>query len=54
VLRVQVDFVFRVVQGEPDRAIGLAAVDVVNEQSLDLLSHLVVTPPIRLQGYTAA
>src|SRR5258708_8184015 len=39
VLSAEVDFVFRAVQGEADGAVGLAAVDVVDEQGLDLLGH---------------
>jgi hypothetical protein len=36
----QVDFVVGAVQAEPDRALGRAAVDVVDKQSLDLLDHM--------------
>ena len=36
---VKVDLVFSAVQGEADRALGLAAVDVIDKQRRDLLCH---------------
>src|SRR4051794_31723793 len=39
VLGAEVDFVLGAVQGEADGALGLAAVDVVDEHCLDLLGH---------------
>jgi hypothetical protein len=40
VLGVQVDLVLGAVQPEADRTVGLAAVEVVDENSLDLMGHL--------------
>jgi hypothetical protein len=37
VLAAQVNFIVRAVEGEADRAFGCAAIDVVNEQSVDFL-----------------
>jgi hypothetical protein len=39
VLAAQVDFIGSAVEGETDGALGLAAIDVVNEQHLDSLRH---------------
>jgi hypothetical protein len=39
VLGVQVDLILGAVQPEPDRAFSLAAIEVVDEQGLYLLSH---------------
>jgi len=39
VLAAQVDFIGSAVEGETDGALGLAAIDVVNEQRLDSLRH---------------
>jgi hypothetical protein len=39
VLAAEVDFVFCPVKGEADGAVGLAAVDVVDEERLDLLGY---------------
>ena len=38
VLAAEIDFIVAAVEGEPDRSFGRAAVDVVNEQRLDLLT----------------
>jgi hypothetical protein len=35
----EVDFVVGSVEGEPDRALGRAGIEVVDEQRLDLLGH---------------
>jgi hypothetical protein len=45
VLGAEVDLVFSPVQRKAHRALGLAAVDVVNEEGLDLLSHLITAFP---------
>jgi hypothetical protein len=39
VLGVQVDLILGAVQPEPDRAFGLAAIEVVDEQGLYLMGH---------------
>jgi hypothetical protein len=38
-LRVQVDLVLRTIQRKADGALGLAAIDVIDEQGLYLLGH---------------
>jgi hypothetical protein len=38
-LSVQVNLILAAVQPEPDSAVGLAAIEVVDEQGLYLLSH---------------
>jgi hypothetical protein len=48
---VQVDLVLGAVQPEPDRAVGLAAIEVVDEQGLYLLSH---SCPISLTDASSA
>ena len=45
VLGVQVDLVLRAVQPGADRALGGAAVDVIDEQCLHLLGHARSLPP---------
>src|SRR5258708_33724181 len=40
VLAAEVYFVFSAVQGEADGSVGLAAIDVVDEQGLDSLGHV--------------
>jgi hypothetical protein len=43
-LRVQVDLVLRTIQCKADGPLGLAAIDVIDEQGLYLLSHVYSVP----------
>jgi hypothetical protein len=43
----EVDFVFRAVEAEPDGSGRLAAVEVIDEQRLNLLSHEIILIPSR-------
>jgi len=45
-LGVQVDLVLGAVQPEPDSAFGLAAVEIIDEEGLDLLGHNCCSVPV--------
>src|ERR1700733_5301952 len=46
VLGAQVDLIFRAVEAEAHRALGLSAVQIVDQQGLNLLRHVYAVPSV--------
>jgi hypothetical protein len=44
--RVQVDFIVRTVQRESDGAFGMAAIEIIDKESLYLLGHSLCSVPV--------